>query len=513
MTKEEILQKIYNFLKDNKLDLSNGFNRKFYRKNISPYVKISSHKISDIFGSFTEFKNHLRENYKSVNNGKIKKNKEPYINMGKYLYNQRTKDYIFDFTDVKNIGKVYTFNETQIMAILQDYSNFDKCPKTIVEVSRIHKIPPWVLKKILNALGKVHDSLPLTDEYMENSDKSEEQIAEDLLATRTFNIYQKFNQSTWKQIQENSDKWIQFENGVLSPLKDVLSTLKIDPFIPIKSKLNKQKIENQVYIVCLSDLHFGCSSSKENTFYSKEDWNIDKTVIALRKYIDSIKKDLLNRKFIPNSCVVFSVGDILDSLSGFTDKATKLNTNPIGIKQFRIAVNALVEFFCELKSLFPKISVRSVPGNHDSLGDILLFEFLKIYFKNDNSITFTITTCRWDMFNIGNNLFVLEHGYSAKYKNKVPYDDKSRENYVQKLFIEKSSEFTNPIKNRYFVMGDRHHYEQKTLSSFEFIQLPTIVESDEYSDNLNLKSRPRQQCFILDNSNGIIETLNFYTDI
>ena len=117
------------------------------------------------------------------------------------------------------------------------------------------------------------------------------------------------------------------------------------------------------------------------------------------------------------------------------------------------------------------------------------------------------------MFNIGNNLFVLEHGYSAKYKNKVPYDDKSRENYVQKLFIEKSSEFTNPIKNRYFVMGDRHHYEQKTLSSFEFIQLPTIVESDEYSDNLNLKSRPRQQCFILDNSNGIIETLNFYTDI
>jgi hypothetical protein len=62
-------------------------------------------------------------------------------------------------------------------------------------------------------------------------------------------------------------------------------------------------------------------------------------------------------------------------------------------------------------------------------------------------------------------------------------------------------------------MGDRHHYNQKEMSSFEFIQLPTLVPSDDYADNLNLSSRARQICFVMDAQKGIIKTINFFIDV
>lgn len=475
---------------------------------------ITEHKIRKLFKNFKIFKDLVFSSEKTCD-----AQVSCYEDRGKYLFNRSTKDYIFDFTDVKNIGKSYVFNQTEINAIIQDYSNYDKCPKTLTEVSRIHKIPPWVLKKILNALNIVHDSLPLTSEYIEESSKSEDEISSDLLSQRTFNIYQKYTQQSWNQIQSNSDKWIQFERGIISPLKDILSTFQgpsKEDLLSVCKYDNSDNISTDdiVYIATLSDLHFGDFARKEDTFYSKKNWDIEDTKKALNVYVEKIHKDLNNRKCIPNECVVLSCGDILDSLSGFTDKNTKLNTNPIGISQFKYAFESLILFFTSLIKLFPKITVRSVPGNHDSLGDILLFEALKIYFKDYSNINFNITTCRWDVFILGNSLFVMEHGYSAKFKSKVPEDTKSKEVYVQKLIIDSLSKMSScdSIKNRYFIMGDRHSYSQKMMSSFEFIQLPSIVESNVYADNLNLHNRPRQQCFILDKTDGIIETISCYTD-
>ena len=113
---------------------------------------------------------------------------------------------------------------------------------------------------------------------------------------------------------------------------------------------------------------------------------------------------------------------------------------------------------------------------------------------------------------MGTNLIVMEHGYSAKYKSKVPTADKSKETYIQKLLIEKIGSFSDPIAHRYFIMGDRHHYSQKEMSSFEFIQLPSLMAHDEYSDALNLSSRPRQVAFIMDKHMGITESINHYFD-
>lgn len=432
----------------------------------------------------------------------------------KYLYNNETRDYIFDFTNIANIGNIITLKDTQVYAILQDYSNFDKSPKTINTIALKHKIPAFVLKKILQALSITHDSLPITEELIK--EESSEKIVDDLMQIRKFNIFEKFNHQAWKDIQANSDKWIQFETGVLNPVSAILEhykpiekTFKYNRALKPATEIDYSK----TYVVTLSDWHFGCYGDQNNMFYADKDWTIEETLQNVDKYLQQIAEDLDGRVSIPGKVCILSVGDILDSLSGFTTHGTKLNTNPKGATQFQIALEALDYFLQSLIEMFPKdtgFALKAVSGNHDAIGDYVLFNTIKHIYKG--KIDCEIATTRWLMFQIESNIFVVEHGYAAAYPSKVPNTDIAKENYIQKLMLEKMSEFKLPVKNRYFIMGDRHHYSQKVMSSFEFIQLPTWVKNDEYADNMNLNSRPRQITLLIDDNKGIEQTINHYFD-
>lgn len=447
--------------------------------------------------------------------------REGYIDKGNYWYNPNTGDYLFDFSSVPNIGKPIVIPKTQLHAIQQAYSNFDKDPKAINAIAIKQKIPAFILRKIFTALGFTHDSLPVTSELIEETD-NDEKIASDLLAIRQFNIYEKFTHATWKQIQEQANKWINYEKGFYNPVVDAINTFEFPKinwdtyqFGSNKDRFKESEWDDEkYYIVSLSDIHFGAFADKNNLFLSDEDWTLEKTREAIFRYAEQIYRDLDNRKSKPKNLVILSVGDLLNSLSGFTDKGTPLINQYSGVTQFKAALDSLSIFFQTLLKIWDgsngSIEVYSVNGNHDSMGDYCLMVALEKIFES--KIKFHIESTRWQIFQLGTNLIVMEHGYSAKYKSKVPTADKSKETYIQKLLIEKIGYFSDPIAHRYFIMGDRHHYSQKEMSSFEFIQLPSLMAHDEYSDALNLSSRPRQVSFIMDKQMGITESINHYFD-
>lgn len=436
------------------------------------------------------------------------------------LYNPNTEDYVFDFTNVSNIANVITIKKTQLLAILQDYSNFDNNPQTVAEIALKHKIPTFILEKVLHKLRFRHNSLPITSSYLSEIN-DDDKVVEDLASLRKFRVAEKYNHQQWKEIQLNANKWIQFEQCIYNPIKDVLSTLKLPKVLPsdipsscISTQGDSTFNEDQTFVATLSDVHFGSFSDKNNVFYSEKDWTIDSTKQAVDSYIAQIISELQNMRVKPKNCIVLSLGDILHSITGFTDKGTQLITNPKGVTQFKIALESISYFLQQLSSIWKgtsRIKVYAVSGNHDSFGDWVLFTCLEQMFKD--IIDFEISSSRWLIFQLGCNACVIEHGAAARFPSKVPNDDKSKENYVQKLLLDKVSKFRGPIINRYFFMGDRHHYNQKEMSSFEFIQLPTLTPSDEYADNLNLSSRPRQICFVMDKNLGITKTLNFFIDV
>lgn len=536
MNQKEIIEKVIDSLRnvlnsEEVIEVAKAFTRDAYReaRKVDSSSFPSDKIIAKVFGSFKEFKFQLlatlqgRLTSADISDSGIKHstdNSEYIVEADGVLYNPNTEDYVFDFTNVANIANVITIKKTQLLAILQDYSNFDNDPQTVSAIALKHKIPTFILEKILHKLRFRHNSLPVTSSYLTEVN-DDEKVVEDLSAIRKFRVAEKYNHLQWKEIQLNANKWIQFEQCIYNPIKDVLSTFKLprvtQDCLPKSINIGKNSCKfakDKAFVVTLSDLHFGVFTDKNNVFYSDKDWTIESTKRAVDNYIKQIVDELSNMRVRPKECIVISLGDILHSITGFTDKGTQLIVNPKGVTQFKYALESISYFLQQLAAIWQGISrikVKAVSGNHDSFGDWVLFTCLEQMFKD--VMDFEIGSSRWLLFQYGANACVLEHGAAAKYHSKVPNDDKSKENYVQKLLLEKVAQFKSPVLNRYFFMGDRHHYNQKEMSSFEFIQLPTLVPSDDYADNLNLSSRARQICFVMDAQKGIIKTINFFIDV
>ena len=464
--------------------------------------KVTKSQIEKYFGTYSNF-------LKSINDP----GETPFVEVSdKYSINATTGEYRFDFLDNKNIGKLIVIPRTQIYAILQAYSNFDGKSKSLNAIALEFGLTKHILKAILNALEFTHDDLPITASDL--SEKSDSQITADLLATRLGSINAEFQKRSWKEIQSDANKWSAYRAKTLNPFKDVLNTWEPKFYVPkLTSFAPKAAKAGGEYIVTISDLHFGLKTSSSQTFYSNKDWTTESAKVAIKNYIESIKQDLANRNQYPKYCRLISLGDILHSVSGFTTKGTPLEVDTKGPEQFLAALNSLTELIDFLSRNFIQVNINAVSGNHDYFADWVLFTALEKTFK-DRNIHFTIATERWQGFNIGKNLVVMEHGYSPFYKSKVPKGAAPKEAYIQRLMMKTEQDMNNAgiiVKNRYFFMGDLHHYVAQDYPMFEFIQLPTVVAADAYADHLNLAGSRSKQCtFLFDNDKGLIQTINHY---
>lgn len=431
------------------------------------HYNISKHKITKLFGSFSEFKHQatIVSQNNNLSCSKPSLDNNPYIDLAdKVKFNKSTSDYVFNFNDVKNIGDTIIVHKTQLYAMLQSYSDFDDSPKTLEEISLKFKMPIYVIKKIFQSLDMTHSSPPITEELI-NSEQDDTKIVEDLYAIRKSNIFNKLKEKTWQQTQADANKWNLFESGTLNPYRDILETWEYPK--SVIPKINTKDLDkNSTYIVSMPDLHFGDISHKEYSFYcNDEDWTIQSTAKAIDKYIKSIKTNLESMRKKPNKCVLISLGDILHSISGFTDKGTELEVDTKGPLQFKVALDSITKLISFLSSEFPTIEINAVSGNHDSFADWVLFTALEKVFSNNKNIKFNISMCRWLGFMLGSNLFVVEHGYSPFYKSKVPKASSAKESYIHRLILKETNDQAKKgisIKNRYFMMGDLPFIKQES---------------------------------------------------
>lgn len=417
-----------------------------------------------------------------------------------YVFNKEQDKYIFL---CKKVGRNVVLEGSLVKAILAAYSNFNGDGSSINEISRKFNIPRNVISEILTILNFTHDELPvLKEEYAE---KSEEEIVDDLIQRKKFEAYQKFQKRDWKETQDAANKWHQLQIGQLNPIKDFINTFSFtreDVVIPEVKKTGDYDL-----IIGLSDLHFGGFADGDE-LYLGSDWNIDKTAQAVELIAFKIKKALASRTYQFKSLKLLLLGDLLDSLTGETEKGTELETHPIGEKQFDVAFKTLEKFISTIYSIFPNIEVIGVAGNHSYYGDWALMKCLEKFYSNNKNIKFNVSRKKWVDFKIGNSLFIAEHGYSAFYKARVPDDDKGRDAYVKNLLMSKPENLVG-TKHRYFLTADKHTLEYKEYNGFEFFRFSTIVGGNRFVDHLNLKNSPRQNALIV-GEDGVEEIVNFY---
>jgi hypothetical protein len=394
----------------------------------------------------------------------------------KYIYNKEDDKYVIY---LKAASSNVVLSGDVVRGIKENYSNWCGEKNSINQLSRNYKIARNYMVEILRALGITHDSEPVTNEEL--LDKTVDVITNDLLQKKKFKLHQEFQKRSWKDTEEAASKWFRFQEGVYDPFINFLEGWEPPKHTPVKyTGPNTKKNNNKTLLVGLSDVHFGAKTNSNESYRSKG-YSTQEAVECIETYAESIKQIVQDRNYGFSECVLTSLGDILHTTGGgFTTKGTPLVHDCIKEEQFNFAFNSIVKFIDNLLSLFPSVKVKSVKGNHNDVGDYILFEALKAYYRTDDRIFFDNFQADHGLFKIENCLFIISHGYSAEYRGRLPASGKARESYVANLFLSKPQELIG-ITQKVLITADQHHLEMKEYAEFEHYMLSTPVRGDKHS--------------------------------
>jgi len=246
---------------------------------------------------------------------------------GDYVYNPEERKYVFLLQGHAAVGKNIVLPYDTVKGLFDNYSNYDGSPKTINELSVRYKIPRHYLIHILKALGITHDSLPLTEQdYIE---RSEDDMVDELVANKKFGVSQKFHTRQWKETQERARKYDALEIGLFDPFEQALKDFK-----PKKNRVTRppanKKTGQYWFLIGLSDLHFGLQALGEQAYHNAGDYDIEIVRSILDDYLQQVLTLIDSQKLPPTGLILALFGDLLHSLTGFTEKGTNVGGFPQG---------------------------------------------------------------------------------------------------------------------------------------------------------------------------------------
>lgn len=423
----------------------------------------------------------------------------------KYVYNKETDKYVI-YLKAAN-GNIVLSGDV-VRSLVENYSNWYGKEHSINEICRNFKIPRNYFNELKDILGITHDSEPITNEELLERDVDE--ITEDLLQKKKFQLYQQFQKRSWEQTQDAADKWFKMQVGVYDPFTEFLNSWEPPAYTPIKySGPPKGKSSGKTLLVGLSDIHFGAKTNARESYRGKG-YSTEEAIECLETYSENIKDLVEERCYTFDSCLIASLGDILHTTgAGFTTKGTMLVHDCIKEEQFNFAFDSIVHFISDMLSLFPRVDVKSVKGNHNDFGDYVLFKAISAYFRSEPRIAFDNFQTDHGLFKVNKCLFIISHGYSAEYKGRLPAAGKARESYITNLFLSKPEELIG-VNQKVLLTADQHHLEMREYAEFEHYMLSTAVRGDKHSEAMGMNNAARQSCFVIGNE-GIKEILYCYS--
>jgi len=446
-----------------------------------------------------------KEIVKSVRDGELEqddaKQESGIEASSKYVYNRNNDKYI---VHLKSFAKPLVISGSTHRAILKDYSNWSGNSLTTNEICRKYKLPQACFNEYKKIFKLTHDREPLSVEEVIDEDPKD--LVGRMLEEKRFTIHQEFEREDWKQTQEHALNWERFIAEEFDPFATFLDHWSPPARKPIQvEKKNKQG--TKTLLVGLSDLHIGGKATKGQLF-SGEEWNTEIAVKAVEDYAKKIAENIGKDIADYDKAVVCIIGDILHGLRGHTEKGTPLECDTTREDQFDAALNAITAFLDNMIRLFGSVEVEVVRGNHDGLDNYALFRAIEKSYTNQVGISFNITQAHSIVFRVRNTLCIASHGASDVYKSQVPKGGKPREAYVQSLLL-KAPEKLVGIKQRIFIQGDKHHFENTEFNDFEFFMFGSTVKGDKYADHLGCSARPRQNALVIDNE-GVVTTNHYY---
>lgn len=420
---------------------------------------------------------------------------------GTHTFNHELKQYIWQLKD----GSTFVIRDFEWKAVIRDYN----AGLSLAQLESKHTFSAAKLKEVFAIEHITHDTPPVTSQDLKVD------VTEMTLIERKAKYKQELEKEAWKQTQTDATKWREFEFGTFDPFVEFLTNWQPPKHEPIKGhftsarELIHGKPANRIFVVGAFDWHIG-AREEARYLWKGEEWNMGKAKAAINTYTVKIANRVANDIKGFSKCVLLLGGDLYNSLTGFTSNGTPLNNEYSKDTQADGIMNALVFFIQRLLEIFPKLECHFVRGNHGGTTDYVVGKAIEFYFRNEPRLTFEVASCRTKAVKVGPVLLLLDHGASDQTKSLLPSNGKAKEAYIQSLFLA-HPELLVGIKQKLFIQGDLHHYEQKEYNDFEFFMFGAMPCGSQYADTKNYHNRPRQNCLIIDDD-GVTDVVHIYVE-
>ena len=228
-------------------------------------------------------------------------------------------------------------------------------------------------------------------------------------------------------------------------------------------------------IICLSDLHVGAYNVPEG-YIKLSEYNEEE----INRRLDKIVESIANKKW--NRVIILNLGDNVDSYRKMTTSMSHqlpcINTDR-EIAQMYLRI--MMRFMNKVKQLFKETSYYSIgSGNHSGswgwLLDITLSQQLESL-----DIKSYVSNNEIDSFDVNGTSFIYLHGKAEATKGQFKGFPLNLNEKTQCWFNDFFADTDLKLLKRKVVLkGDLHQYSINSVSSFDYINCPSIYASSTY---------------------------------
>lgn len=236
------------------------------------------------------------------------------------------------------------------------------------------------------------------------------------------------------------------------------------------------EVHENTGVICLSDLHIGAFNVKEG-YLDLPEYN----EVEINRRLDYIIKSIQNKNW--SQVIVLNLGDNVDSYRKMTSSMSHILPCVMSDKEIaQMYLRVMMRFFNKLYALFEDVSYYSIgSGNHSSTWGWLLDITLSQQLNKEFQCDCYVSNNEIDNFNIGNTSFIYLHGKTPQDKGQFKGFPLNLDMKTQCWFNDFFSDTKLDLrKNKVILKGDLHQYSVNSVSSFDYINCPSIYGSSQY---------------------------------
>jgi len=398
-----------------------------------------------------------------------------------YYYNTDEDLY---FTFLRAADQVVKIEGDVHRQMKADYSNMATDALTINEMCRKYAMPrPW-LEEYRKRHGWTHDMSPFTDE--EFAEKDTDEMVKDLIHWRKKELFEKFEQARWKDLEKDASKWRNLNDHLL---EEFLNLIPDAPEAPNRIELTDGE-KPYALVVSATDFHWGKYGWVDEV---GETYDFDE---AKSRLMDRTQ-DLVSRlPYQPEKIIMGTGSDWfhVDNDLGTTTKGTPQDMCGTPAQILKSGCELAVEHIELLRQVAP-VEIYNMAGNHDRMSALALIMYLDAYYRNADDVSVVVSPYPRQYMTYGNNLIGLTHGDKAMQK-------------LPALMANEAKTEWGVTDHHYWFHGHLHHQTVKESAGTLIIQLASLAGHDRYHARAGYTmSKAGLSGYMIDKEEGLICSL------